>query len=126
MKDDLRCWLYTRVDGKTKGIIFTGQDAIDKAMAEGWKTTPAAFLDEVEGITENERAVAEDIISIYDCDANLLANVDKIEDLSHIKEAYKRINGGKPMHHKVKTLEGARKAVKKLLGDSNGNSSDVH
>ena len=30
------------------------------------------------------------------------------------------------MHHKVNTLEGARKAVKKALGETNGNSSDVH
>jgi len=116
-KEEYRCWLYRQVNGKTEGIIFTGQSAVDKALTEGWHTTFADFLDDNKELSENKKAVAKDIISMFDCDANLLANVDKIEDLGQIQEAYKNINNGKGMHHKVKTLEGARKAVHKLLGD---------
>ena len=124
-KEAYRCFLYKQEDGKTVSHIFTGQTAVDKALTEGWHTTFADFIDDKKELDDNAKAVAKDICSMAAGDANILANADQIEDIEMLKQSYERMSG-KKMHHKVNTLEGARKAVKKALGETNGNSSDVH
>lgn len=124
-KESYRCCLYKQESGKTVSYIFTGQTAVDKALKEGWHTTFADFIDDIEGLDENFKAAAKDNCSVAAGDANILVNADQIEDIEMLRQSYERMTG-KKMHHKINTLKGARKVVKKALGETNGNSSDVH
>lgn len=113
-KEEYRCFLYKQKDGKTVSHIFKGQTEVDEALENGWHTTFADFVDDKD-LSDNDKTIAKEICSIAAGDANILANCDKIEDIEMLKQAYERMSG-KKMHHKINSLKGARKAVKKLLG----------
>jgi len=124
-KEAYRCFLYKQVDGKTQSHIFVGETAVNEALADGWHTTFADFVDQADTLTEGEKAVAKDVCSIAVGDFNILANADDIEDLDKLIDAYERASE-KKLHHKAKTLKGVRKAIHKLLGDLDGNSATVN
>jgi len=124
-KESYRCFLYRQVNGKTENHIFTGETAVDKAIKEGWHTTFADFVDDKDELDANQKEIAKEICSTAAGDANILANADQIEDLQMLKDAYERMSS-KKMHHKVNSLAGARKAIRKILGGTDGNSADVH
>lgn len=125
-KSNYRCFLYKQVDGKTVTHICSGKDAeelamvVDDAIAEGWHTTFADFVDDVEGITEDQKAAIKDVCSIAAGDANILANAYQIDDIDKLKEAYERMTG-KPMDKRVKAINGVRNVIRKALGEMNGN-----
>ena len=125
-KADYRCFLYKRIDGKTVTNICSGangdelEKAVDSAIADGWHTTFADFIDDMPDIDEDKKDQLKDVCSIAAGDANILANYARIEDIDKLREAYERING-KALHAQITSLKGVRKAIKKALGDSNVN-----
>lgn len=126
-KDDYRCFLYKQENGKTIGHIFTGEDAVKEALKTGiWHTTFADFVDQYDELTECQKEVAKEICSYAAGDNNVLANCDQIEDLEMLIQAYERMSQ-KKLHHKAKqSFEGVRKAIKKYLGEINGDSTTVN
>lgn len=124
-KSDYRCFLYKQVEGKTVNHIFSGTDAedlatvVDKALAEGWHTTFADFVDDLE-IDDEQKHRAKDICSIAAGDANILVNADQVKDINKLKEAYERVTGNK-MDKRVKSIAAVRNVIKKALGDANVN-----
>lgn len=126
---DYKAFLYKKVDGQVISQIFEGKEAVEDAVDNhGWKDSPAHFVDEAEvlkDLSESQKDGLKLAAETMSQDMNILVNADKIDDIEKLKTAYVSV-AGKPMHKRVKTIEGARNACKKLLGDVNGNSSDVH
>lgn len=126
-KSNYRCFLYKQIDGKTVTHICSGVDGdeltrvVDDAIAEGWHTTFADFIDGVVDITEEKAEQLKDICSIAAADANILANAERIKDIDRLKESYARITG-REMDSRCKSIKGVRNAIKKALeGESNVN-----
>lgn len=119
-KEEYRCFLYKQVNGQTESHIFTGQTAVDEALKEGWHTTFADFVDDVENLDDSQKAAIKDVCSIAAGDANILANADQIKDIDKLKEAFERVQG-KPIDKRIKSIAGVRNAIKKALGESNVN-----
>lgn len=124
-------FLYKQEKGQTVSQIFHGEEACQEAIDDGWVMTPAKFVKEKaeklveEGALPEEQKEAfvqqtEYSADEFANDANILANCDAVENIEKLKLSYEKM-AGKPMHHKVNTLEGARKACKKLLGELDGN-----
>lgn len=119
-KEEYRCFLYKQVNGKTQSHIFVGQTAVDEALKDGWHTTFADFVDDVEGVSPEHKEAMKDVCSIAAGDANILANAYQIDDIDKLKEAYERMTG-KPMDKRVKAINGVRNVIRKALGEMNGN-----
>lgn len=126
-KKDYRCWLYKQENGKTIGHIFTGQDAVDEALETGvWHTTFADFVDQHDELTEGQKMMAKEVCAYAAGDNNVLANCDQIEDLDMLIQAYERMSQ-KKLHHKAKqSFKSVRKAIKKYLGEIDGDSTTVN
>ena len=125
-KSDYRCFLYAQVNGETVTKVCSGVDAdslakeVDAALADGWHTTFADFIDDVPNITEEQKHAMKDVCAIAASDANKLVNADKCKDIDVLKEAYERMTGS-PMDKRIKTLKAVRKACNKALGEHNVN-----
>lgn len=122
-----KAFLYKKIDGEVKSKIFRGEEATQAGLDDGWKKSPAAFVDEapgIEDVPDEDKEKLKDIADMLARDADILANADKVESISVLKEAYAQL-AGKPMNKMVTTLPGARNACKKLLGNLDGNSTDV-
>jgi hypothetical protein len=121
-----KCFLYRKVDGKVESCLFYNEEEAGKALESGeWSDTPAVFVNTVEEIPLEHRQAIKEAAMDMATDANVLANCDKMENIETLKHAYERLTG-KPMHKRIKTIEGARKACHKLLGEIDGNSAGIH
>lgn len=114
-KQEYRCYLFKRVDGKTVSHIFTGEDQVEEALKDGWHTTFADFVNESQ-IAKEKVEVAKEVCSMIVGDMNVAANYKDIEDMQKLKDVYYRLTGNH-MDKKIKTLKGARKAIS-LIVDS--------
>lgn len=123
-----RCFLYKQIDGKTVSKIVTGEEAAQAGLDDGWVKSPSAFVDQAEGVealNDDQVEKVKDAADMMARDADILANADTIDDIETLRTAYAQL-AGKPMHHKVKSLEGTRNACHKLLGKLNDNSTATH
>ena len=119
-----RCFLYKKIDGEVKSKIYVGEEDTQKGLDDGWVKSPAYFVDEVaEDFTHDDKEKMKDAADMFARDADILANVDKIESIETLRTAYAQM-AGKPMRKTITTLKGARNACKNLLGDLDGNSTD--
>lgn len=125
-ESNYRCFLYKQVDGKTVSNIFSADnetsltEVVDRALADGWHTTFADFVDEIENITEDQKHAMKDVCSVAAGDYNILANADQIKDIDKLREAYERVMD-KPIDKRVKTINGVRNVIRKALGESHVN-----
>jgi len=123
-----RTFLYKKVDGQIQSKIFVGEEDAQKGLDDGWKMSPAAFVDEHakdSELSDYHVEKVKDAADMFARDADILANADKIDDIGMLKKSYEQFTG-KPMSKRISTLKGARNAIKNLLGDLDGNSPDVH
>ena len=129
MTDEVyKCFLYKKIDGKVEAKCFKGEDATQAGLDDGWKKSPAYFVEEAlgaEDLPDDDKEKLKDAADMLARDADLLANADKVESIQALRDAYAQISG-KPMNKMITTIKGARNACKKLLGDLDGNSTDVH
>ena len=121
-KKEYRAFLYKLFDGDKQPTakVFTGEAACDVAMMNGWVDSPVkcAAVKIPEEIKEQVTR-SSDLLA---ADANVLANADSVDSIELLMEAYEHIANKKMHHSSAKSIEGARKACKKLLGDIDGNS----
>ena len=121
-----RCFLYRQIDGNTEAKIFHGEDATQAALDEGWVKSPAEFIDSAASdLPTEDKEKLKDASDMFARDADILANADKIEDMELLRKSYAQLSG-KPMKKTITTLKGVRIACNKLLGELNGDSSDLH